>query len=125
MDVPFDVTFQAVWPSDEVMAIVRERLDGLRTIYADVERCRVVIDRPRRRKGKGRKFRVAVDVKVADDWSAEGAKATSEHVRIETALIRAFQSVGALVGSISTGKRARPGAGGVREAARASLRRAA
>jgi hypothetical protein len=99
MGVPFEVTFQEMWPTDEVMAIVRQRVEGLRTTYGEIDRCRVVIDRPRRRKGKGRKFRVAIDVAVGGEAEFPSVTATTEHVRLITALSKAFHAIGPRVGA--------------------------
>lgn len=93
MGVPFQVTFHEMWPTDEVMAVVGQRLEGIQSTRGDVGRCDVVIERPRHRRGKGRKFRVAVTVALGEEGSARLAEATSEHSKLAAALSRAFQTV--------------------------------
>jgi hypothetical protein len=100
MGVPFQVTFHEMWPTDEVMSSVGQRVEGLQSSRGDVDRCAVVIERPRHRKGKGRKFRVAVTVALGADASAGLAAATSEHAKLAAALSRAFHAVESRVGLV-------------------------
>ena len=96
MRVPVQVTFQSMWPSDEVMEIVQKKSEGLQSSHGRIERCRVTIDRPRRRKGKGRKYRVNVVISTQDgDFSTQcKTEAVSEHARLQTALSQAFHVLG-------------------------------
>jgi hypothetical protein len=105
MGVPFQVTFHELWPTDEVMAIVGQRVQGLQSTRGDVDRCDVVIDRPRHRKGKGRKFRVAITLALGVDTAAARAEATSEHAKLEAALARAFHVVESRAGLVPVGSR--------------------
>ena len=96
MSVPVQVTFQHLWPSDEVMEIVRQNAESLQAAYGAIHGCHVTIDRPRRGKGKGRKYRVSVDITTGD--SNPSAKASSEHSRLKAALSRAFHTIGPRLG---------------------------
>jgi len=104
MGVQYQVTFNQLWPSDEVMELVQQGTEKLESDYGRVENCHVVVERTRNRKGKGRKFRVVVNVETGAD-DADDATATSEHSRLRTALTNAFHSVGPKVAASSRARR--------------------
>jgi ribosome-associated translation inhibitor RaiA len=94
MGAQIEVTFKKLWPSDEVMEMVQQGTETLQDHYGDIEHCHVVVERPKGRRGKGRRYRVSVNVKSTDLDVREGATASSEHTRLQRALSNAFHTVG-------------------------------
>ena len=64
MQIPLQVTFRHVDPSEAVDAYVRERASKLETFYDRIVGCRVAIEAPHRHKEHGRVYRVRIDVTV-------------------------------------------------------------
>ena len=96
MGVPVRVTFESMYPTDEAMAWVQEQAESLQTSHGLLESCHVVIERPRRGKGKGRKYRADVTVipKMTVGQSHCKASAVSEHSKLKLALTHAFRRAG-------------------------------
>lgn len=100
MGVPIEVTFTKLWPSDEVMEMVQQGTETLQDNYGDIENCRVVVERPKGRKGKGRRYRVSVNVKTTELGMSSKASASSEHSRLRKALTNAFHTIGPRLGRL-------------------------
>lgn len=95
MAIPVDVTFQHMWPTDEVMNLVQNHAEDLKTAFDDMKNCKVTIERPRARKGKKRKFRVNVTISTQEQIWEESChtSAISEHGRLNVALSNAFRKI--------------------------------
>ena len=87
-----DVTFQEMWPSEEVLTQVNEQAGALQSAFGELGRCHVEIERPRGR--KGRRYRVSVTVSSAPEVDSSAARAESEHSRLGKAVTQAFRNIG-------------------------------
>lgn len=66
MQLPLQITFRDMEPSDAVEANIRERATRLDRFYDHIMSCRVVVESPHAHHHKGRLFQVKVDVTVPD-----------------------------------------------------------
>ena len=66
MQLPIQITFRDMEPSDAVEANIRERATRLDRFYDHIMSCRVVVESPHAHHHKGRLFQVKVDVTVPD-----------------------------------------------------------
>lgn len=64
MDVPLEISFQNIEPSEFVEARVRERVDKLQRYYDHINSCRVAIRLPHKQHQKGNIFHVRIEVRV-------------------------------------------------------------
>ena len=64
MQIPAEIVFHRIEPSDAVEQTVRERIDQLERYYGRIISCRVVIDRPHHHHRKGNIYSVRVDLTV-------------------------------------------------------------
>ena len=66
MQLPLQITFRDMEPSDAVEANIRERATRLDRFYDHIMSCRVVVESPHAHHHKGRLFQVKIDVTVPD-----------------------------------------------------------
>ena len=66
MQLPIQITFRDMEPSDAVEANIRERATRLDRFYDHIMSCRVVVESPHAHHHKGRLFQVKIDVTVPD-----------------------------------------------------------
>ena len=66
MQLPLQITFRDMVPSDAVEANIRERATRLDRFYDHIMSCRVVVESPHAHHHKGRLFQVKIDVTVPD-----------------------------------------------------------
>ena len=64
MQIPIQISFRNMDPSEAVSSRIKERADQLERFYDKIISCRVMVDEPHRRHQTGNHFRVRVDVKV-------------------------------------------------------------
>ncbi|MFQ5917650.1 MAG: HPF/RaiA family ribosome-associated protein [Candidatus Binatia bacterium] len=64
MEIPLQVTFRNTPPSKAVEAHVREKANKLDTFYNRIMGCRVVVEAPHRRRHKGTRYHVRIDMTV-------------------------------------------------------------
>ncbi|HSD34471.1 MAG TPA: HPF/RaiA family ribosome-associated protein [Alphaproteobacteria bacterium] len=64
MDVPLEIRFHNMDPSDAIEARVRERVEKLNKLYDQLVACRVSIEAPHKQHRKGNVFTVHVDMSV-------------------------------------------------------------
>lgn len=64
MQIPVQVTFRNMDPSDAVEANVREKAAKLERYFDRIVSCRVVVEAPHRRGAKGRLYDVRIDLAV-------------------------------------------------------------
>jgi len=62
MQVPLQVTFRNMGPSEAVEADVRKRVDKLNHRYREMVSCRVVVEAPLQHRQKGGLFKVRIDI---------------------------------------------------------------
>lgn len=92
MAVAIDVTFLAMWPSDEIMALVRNLVGELQATIGGLTKCHIELDGPQRKRGKKNQHRASLMVEVEGQESpmiVEGAA----H-RASEAVSTAFKSLG-------------------------------
>lgn len=66
MQMPVQITFRDMKPSEAVEARIRERAGKLDEYYDRITSCRVVVEAPHRHHHQGKLFHVRIDVKVPD-----------------------------------------------------------
>ena len=66
MQLPLQITFRDMEPSEAVEANIRERAAKLDRFYNHIMSCRVVVESPHSHHNKGRLFEVHIDVTVPD-----------------------------------------------------------
>jgi ribosomal subunit interface protein len=64
MDVPLELSFRNMDPSDAVAARVREKVAKLEQYFGHINSCRVVVEAPHRQHRKGKLYHVLVEVAV-------------------------------------------------------------
>ena len=64
MDVPLEIRFHNMAPSDAIEARVRERVEKLTHLYDQLVACRVSIEAPHKQHRKGNLFTVHIDMSV-------------------------------------------------------------
>ena len=64
MQLPVQVTFRYMEPSEAIEARVRERADELDRFYGRIMGCRVVVEAPHRRHHQGKLYHVRIDLTV-------------------------------------------------------------
>ena len=64
MQVPVQITFRGMDPSDAVKQAVNERAGRLERFYDKIESCRVVVEAPHRRRQKGNLYSVTIRLAV-------------------------------------------------------------
>jgi ribosomal subunit interface protein len=64
MDVPLEMSFRNMDPSDAVAAKIRERVDKLERYFERINSCRVVVEAPHRRHHKGKIYHVRIELGV-------------------------------------------------------------
>jgi ribosomal subunit interface protein len=64
MQVPLEISFHQVEPSDDIDAYVRKRAAKLERFHPRIIRCRVAIEEPHRRHKNGNRFDVHLEVSV-------------------------------------------------------------
>lgn len=62
MQVPLQITFRGVAPSDSVEAMIRERAERLERFNHHIIRCHVTVDQPHRHRSTGRPFSIHIDI---------------------------------------------------------------
>jgi cold shock CspA family protein len=62
--IPTQVTFRGLAHSDALESDIRERVAWLEQFYADIVRCRVLVELPHRHHQDGRRFHVRVEISV-------------------------------------------------------------
>jgi ribosomal subunit interface protein len=66
MQLPLQITFRDMEPSEAVEANIRERSERLERFYDHIMSCRVMVESPHGHHHKGRLFNVRIDVTVPD-----------------------------------------------------------
>lgn len=66
MEIPLQITFRNVDPSETVEAKIRERAKKLERFNNDIINCRVVVEAPHKRQHKGILYNVKIDMTLRD-----------------------------------------------------------
>jgi ribosomal subunit interface protein len=64
MDIPLQITFRNMDPSETVEAKVRERAEKLEKYFGHLTSCRVVVEAPKRRHHKGKLYHLRIELGV-------------------------------------------------------------
>ena len=62
MQIPLQITFRGMDPSDAIASSIRERAKKLERFHDRMIRCHVVVDVPHRHQRKGRLYAVRIDI---------------------------------------------------------------
>jgi ribosome-associated translation inhibitor RaiA len=62
MEIPLQITFRGMAPSDAIDAAIRDKARRLEHFYGRVTGCHVIVDAPHRHRRKGEVYRVTVDL---------------------------------------------------------------
>lgn len=92
MNVPTELNFHGMGPSDAIKAEVDRRVERLNQFEQRISKCRVVIDAPHQSARKGRLYRVHLDIHVPGKVLAvhRGEGEIPGHERLDQALDDAF-----------------------------------
>jgi ribosomal subunit interface protein len=95
MQVPLEITFHQVEPSEDIDAYVRRRADKLERFHPRIIRCRVAIEEPHRRHKNGNRFDVHVEVSVPGKVLAVDREPgdVNDHMDVYQALRDAFMAM--------------------------------
>jgi len=93
MSIPVQIAFRNVPPLEEIEHLIRDHVARLERLFDRIVACRVVVDAPHRRRQKGRRFSVRLeltlpgsDVIISHDESPDPA-----HEDLPTAVRDAFR----------------------------------
>lgn len=64
MQLPLQITFRHMEPSEAVEANIREKADKLESFASNIMSCRVVVEAPHKHHHKGKVYHVSVDIKL-------------------------------------------------------------
>ena len=64
MQIPLQITFRDMEPSDAVEAKIREKAEKLDRFHDHIMSCRVVVEMPHQHHNQGKLFHVTVDITV-------------------------------------------------------------
>ena len=96
MQLPLQITFRDMEPSEAVEANIRERSERLERFYDHIMSCRVMVEAPHGHKHQGRLYRVRIDVGVLDGElvvSHEHHHRDSAHEDVYVAIRDAFDAM--------------------------------
>ncbi len=66
MQLPLQITFRNIPPSEAIEARIREKLAKLEQVYDRITSCRVVLEAPHSHKHKGKIYAVHIDITVPE-----------------------------------------------------------
>lgn len=64
MEVPLQITFRGMKPSEALEANIREKADKLESLFDRIIGCNVIVEAPHRHKRKGKLYEVHIDLSV-------------------------------------------------------------
>jgi ribosome-associated translation inhibitor RaiA len=64
MGAAVEVTFQEMWPSDEIVELVQSFAEDFQETFEGLTRCHVELSGARRRRGKGKRHRATVTIEL-------------------------------------------------------------
>jgi ribosomal subunit interface protein len=64
MQLPLQVTFHGITPSEAIQKYVERRAEKLELMAGNIVRCHVVIEAPHRHSREGRRYKVHIDVRL-------------------------------------------------------------
>lgn len=67
MQIPLQITFRHLEPSDAIEADIRDKAQKLERFANDITSCRVVVEAPHKHHHKGRIYTVSIDITVPGD----------------------------------------------------------
>ena len=79
MQLPMQISFRGMEPSDAVETKIRERVGKLERFYDRIMGCRVVVESPHRRHHQGKLFHVRVDLTVPGGELAVSREPAEHH----------------------------------------------
>lgn len=95
MEIPPEISFRDVEPSDQVRARLEEEIAKLERYYDGIIGCRVMVDVPHKRHESGNLYHVRIDVTVPGEELVVSRDPPKDHKReeIETAIVDAFAAM--------------------------------
>lgn len=95
MQVPLQIRFNNLEPSDAVEANVRKHVERLEHFCDDIVSCRVILEAPHKHHHQGNVYRVTVDVRTPGDESVASRASPRHHAHedIYVAIRDAFDAV--------------------------------
>jgi ribosomal subunit interface protein len=97
MELPLQITFRDIPPSDAVAASIRERVQKLERFCDCIMSCRIVVQEPHRRHQQGSLFSVTIDLTVPGAELAVGGSGSTgddhAHENMYVALRDAFAAM--------------------------------
>ncbi|WP_371036411.1 MULTISPECIES: HPF/RaiA family ribosome-associated protein [unclassified Rhodosalinus] len=95
MQTPLELTFKHVEPTDEIKALVREKVDHLETFTDQITSCHVYIRAPHGSQRQGNLYEVTVEARVPGDELVvhPRQKDAAAHEHLQVAIRDAFASM--------------------------------
>lgn len=95
MQTPIEISFKHVEPSDEIKALVEEKVAQLEKFYDGITSCHVYIRAPHQSQRKGNLFEVTIEVRVPGDELVVGNNQNdvARHEHLEVTLRDAFAAM--------------------------------
>lgn len=95
METPLELSFKNLQPSDFVEGLVRERVARLERLHDRITSCHVYIEAPHRRRRKGNRYEVRLEVRVPGTELAVASKPgdINAHEDINVAVRDAFNAM--------------------------------
>jgi cold shock CspA family protein len=66
MQLPLDITFRDIAPSEAIEAAVRKRAERLDAFHGRIMGCRVVVSAPHRHRHKGKLYQIRIDITLPE-----------------------------------------------------------
>ena len=79
MDLPLQITFKDIEPSEAVASRIRERAEKLQQFHPRITDCRVVVEAPHQRHNKGKLYRLGLRLVVPHGRLAVSKDAHDKH----------------------------------------------
>lgn len=95
MQIPLEISFQDVAPSESIETLVRERTDRLERFHRNITSCHVHLRAPHRRHDKGNHYEVSIEARVpGGDFTVHQRKGdVGAHEHLAVAVRDAFSAM--------------------------------
>ncbi len=94
MNLPLQISYRNIGPSEAIEARVREKAEKLETFFGRITSCRVMIEAQERHRRKGRLYHVRIDITVpgGEIVVSRNPKAKQAHEDVYVAIRDAFDA---------------------------------
>ena len=95
MQIPLQITYRHMDPSEAIDAVIREKAEKLERFAGDITSCRVIVEAPHKHHHKGRIYVVKIDVTVPGEELVASRNPDKDHAHedVYVALRDAFDAM--------------------------------